>query len=64
LCLHREGPVLSGCGRGRKLICGKHGWRYDLEGNLLGNKAERGQTKLAALMATERDGQIWVSLGP
>jgi choline monooxygenase len=35
VCLHRAGPVASGCGRRRTLQCRYHGWTYSLSGNLI-----------------------------
>lgn len=35
VCLHRAGPVASGCGRRHTLQCRYHGWTYDLEGRLV-----------------------------
>jgi choline monooxygenase len=35
VCRHRAGPVASGCGTGRTLRCGYHGWTYGLDGRLL-----------------------------
>ncbi len=35
VCLHRAGPVASGCGRRNTLQCRYHGWTYTLDGTLL-----------------------------
>jgi choline monooxygenase len=35
VCLHRAGPVASGCGRRNTLQCRYHGWTYGLDGGLL-----------------------------
>jgi len=35
VCLHRAGPVASGCGTRQTMQCRYHGWTYDLEGRLL-----------------------------
>ena len=35
ICLHRAGPVASGCGRRQTLQCRYHGWTYSLRGELL-----------------------------
>ena len=35
VCLHRAGPVASGCGRRHTLQCKYHGWTYGLDGSLL-----------------------------
>ena len=35
ICLHRAGPVASGCGRRKTLQCRYHGWTYRLDGELL-----------------------------
>jgi choline monooxygenase len=35
VCLHRAGPVASGCGRRNTLQCRYHGWTYKLDGTLL-----------------------------
>jgi len=35
ICLHRAGPVASGCGKRNTLQCRYHGWTYRLDGQLL-----------------------------
>jgi choline monooxygenase len=35
VCLHRAGPVASGCGQRKTLQCRYHGWTYGLDGGLL-----------------------------
>ena len=35
ICLHRAGPVASGCGKRQTLQCRYHGWTYSLDGALL-----------------------------
>ena len=35
VCLHRAGPVASGCGQRKTLQCGYHGWTYGLDGRLV-----------------------------
>jgi choline monooxygenase len=35
VCLHRAGPVASGCGTRKTLQCRYHGWTYGLDGALL-----------------------------
>jgi choline monooxygenase len=35
VCLHRAGPVASGCGKRKTLQCRYHGWTYGLDGGLL-----------------------------
>lgn len=35
VCRHRAGPLASGCGQTRRLVCRYHGWTYDLSGKLL-----------------------------
>jgi choline monooxygenase len=35
VCLHRAGPVASGCGKRHTLQCRYHGWTYRLDGSLL-----------------------------
>ena len=35
VCLHRAGPVASGCGQRRTLQCRYHGWTYALDGSLI-----------------------------
>ncbi|MEP6690778.1 MAG: SRPBCC family protein [Gemmatimonadaceae bacterium] len=35
VCLHRAGPVASGCGKRQTLQCKYHGWTYNLRGDLL-----------------------------
>ena len=34
ICLHRAGPVASGCGTRQTLQCRYHGWRFDGGGHL------------------------------
>ena len=34
VCLHRAGPVASGCGQRNTLQCRYHGWTYSLDGTL------------------------------
>ena len=34
VCLHRAGPVASGCGKRNTLQCRYHGWTYNLDGSL------------------------------
>jgi choline monooxygenase len=34
VCLHRAGPVASGCGKRNTLQCRYHGWTYALDGSL------------------------------
>jgi len=35
ICLHRAGPVATGCGRRQTLQCRYHGWTYSLDGTIL-----------------------------
>ncbi|HYW32501.1 MAG TPA: SRPBCC family protein [Gemmatimonas sp.] len=35
VCLHRAGPVASGCGKRNTMQCKYHGWTYTLAGDLL-----------------------------
>lgn len=35
VCLHRAGPVASGCGKRQTLQCRYHGWTYNLRGELM-----------------------------
>jgi choline monooxygenase len=35
VCLHRAGPVASGCGKRKTLQCRYHGWTYALDGTLI-----------------------------
>ncbi len=35
VCLHRAGPVASGCGKRNTLQCRYHGWTYSLDGTLI-----------------------------
>lgn len=35
ICLHRAGPVASGCGLRQTMQCRYHGWTYRLDGSLL-----------------------------
>ena len=35
VCLHRAGPVATGCGRRQTMQCRYHGWTYNLRGELI-----------------------------
>ena len=35
ICLHRAGPVASGCGKRQTMQCKYHGWTYNLKGELV-----------------------------
>jgi choline monooxygenase len=35
VCLHRAGPVASGCGKRQTMQCKYHGWTYNLRGELV-----------------------------
>lgn len=35
-CAHRGARVAEGCGNRKRLVCGFHGWAYDLNGQLAG----------------------------
>ncbi|HEV2644544.1 MAG TPA: aromatic ring-hydroxylating dioxygenase subunit alpha [Candidatus Elarobacter sp.] len=35
VCLHRAGPVASGCGKRQTMQCRYHGWTYNLRGELI-----------------------------
>ena len=35
VCLHRAGPVATGCGRRQSMQCKYHGWTYSLQGALV-----------------------------
>ncbi len=35
VCLHRAGPVATGCGKRQTMQCKYHGWTYNLRGELL-----------------------------
>ena len=44
ICLHRAGPVATGCGRRQTLQCRYHGWTYTLAGDLLRAPEMEGST--------------------
>jgi choline monooxygenase len=48
VCLHRAGPVASGCGRRRTLQCRYHGWTYNLDGSLRHAPEMQGVERFAA----------------
>ena len=35
ICLHRAGPVATGCGKRQTMQCKYHGWTYSLSGDLI-----------------------------
>jgi choline monooxygenase len=45
VCLHRAGPVASGCGKRNTLQCRYHGWTYALDGSLQRTPGMEGTTQ-------------------
>ena len=39
-CAHRGAQVATGHATGQRLTCGFHGWTYDLDGRLVGRRAD------------------------
>ncbi|OBY29320.1 aromatic ring-hydroxylating oxygenase subunit alpha [Mycolicibacter kumamotonensis] len=71
VCLHRQSPIVSGCGTARRFACPYHAWTYDLNGNLVGVPGKEGfpetrsnSPKLNELPATEYAGFLWLALDP
>lgn len=70
VCRHRAGPVLDdGTGRCSALVCGYHGWTYDLEGRLRRARDfgealdfDAGDFGLLAIQADRWAGLSWVNL--
>ena len=66
-CRHRGAPLAEGCGAGlRRLVCGYHGWTYDLDGRLVtrpvthGAFNDVGPSDLVPVAVAERYGLIFV----
>jgi phenylpropionate dioxygenase-like ring-hydroxylating dioxygenase large terminal subunit len=71
VCLHRQSPVVTGCGTAKRFSCPYHAWTYDNAGRLVGvpsadsfpgvNLKSDGLTELPA---AEFAGFLWVALDP
>jgi phenylpropionate dioxygenase-like ring-hydroxylating dioxygenase large terminal subunit len=71
VCLHRQSPVVSGCGTAKRFSCPYHAWTYDNTGKLVGLPGREGfpdatvkSDSLTELPAAEFAGFLWVSLDP
>ncbi|CAM4252609.1 Rieske (2Fe-2S) protein [Mycobacterium basiliense] len=42
VCLHRQSPVVTGCGTARRFTCPYHAWTYDNTGRLVGLPGREG----------------------
>ena len=71
VCQHRAHELLSGSGRTDNIVCGYHGWTYELTGRLA--RARRtadvagfdpSSTCLSEVQATEFGGFVYVNLDP
>ncbi|MDT5173337.1 MAG: hypothetical protein QOG37_588 [Mycobacterium sp.] len=71
VCLHRQSPVVSGCGVAKRFTCPYHAWTYDNSGRLVALPGREGFPKmtlksdgLTELPATEFAGFLWIGLDP
>ncbi|MEM6109119.1 SRPBCC family protein [Mycobacterium sp. 050272] len=69
VCLHRQSPVVTGCGSAKRFSCPYHAWTYDNSGKLVGLPGRGGfpdttvkSASLTELPAAEFAGFLWVSL--
>ena len=71
VCQHRAHELLSGSGRTDSIVCGYHGWTYELTGRLVPGPAHRGRGRVRPVRAsasarfrrTEFGGFVYVNLG-
>jgi phenylpropionate dioxygenase-like ring-hydroxylating dioxygenase large terminal subunit len=69
-CLHRGTSLFYGRNEECGLRCIYHGWKYDVEGNVLDTPAEpasssfKGKLKQVAYPCVEAGGMIWTYMGP
>ncbi|OSC41595.1 aromatic ring-hydroxylating oxygenase subunit alpha [Mycobacterium decipiens] len=71
VCLHRQAPVVTGCGTAKRFSCPYHAWTYDNTGRLVGLPGREGFPEVASksdglteLPAAELAGFLWVALDP
>lgn len=70
VCSHRGARVATGCGKRKRLVCGFHGWSYELNGKLAGRgraeafEPEASNPSLQPLPVSDRAGLIVVGLRP
>ncbi|MEE6137882.1 SRPBCC family protein [Mycobacterium sp. 050128] len=69
VCLHRQSPVVTGCGSAKRFSCPYHAWTYDNTGKLVGLPGREGfpdttvkSDSLTELPAAEFAGFLWVAL--
>ncbi|CQD18562.1 rieske (2Fe-2S) domain-containing protein [Mycobacterium lentiflavum] len=69
VCLHRQSPVVTGCGSAKRFSCPYHAWTYDNSGKLVGLPGREGfpdttvkSDSLTELPAAEFAGFLWVAL--
>ena len=69
-CIHRGMPLAAGRVCGDYIQCPYHGWRYDKAGRVVSIPAAPTQMEdskeigITVFACSERDGYIWVCLGP
>ena len=54
VCQHRAHELLSGTGRTDSIVCGYHGWTYELSGRLARARRTAACTTSTALCSTPR----------
>jgi nitrite reductase/ring-hydroxylating ferredoxin subunit len=71
VCLHRQAPVVSGCGVAKRFTCPYHAWTYDNTGRLVALPGREGFPEmtlksdgLTELPATEFAGFLWIAMDP
>lgn len=71
VCLHRQSPVVTGCGVAKRFTCPYHAWTYDNTGRLVALPGREGfpsvevrSAGLTELPAAEFAGFLWVALDP
>ena len=71
VCKHRAHELLSGSGRTDSIVCGYHGWTYELTGRLARARRtadvagfDRSSICLSEVQATEFGGFVYVNLDP
>jgi phenylpropionate dioxygenase-like ring-hydroxylating dioxygenase large terminal subunit len=71
VCLHRQAPVVSGCGVAKRFTCPYHAWTYDNTGRLVAVPGREGFPEmtlkvngLTELPATEFAGFLWIAMDP
>jgi phenylpropionate dioxygenase-like ring-hydroxylating dioxygenase large terminal subunit len=71
VCLHRQAPVVSGCGVAKRFTCPYHAWTYENAGRLVALPGREGFPEmtlksdgLTELPATEFAGFLWIAMDP